>query len=132
MSAEVPGVTWTKELIEEADDEKHIFAYKVVDGEVLQKYSSFRVTWEFKSQVGGSGTDVNWTAAIVPLATAASKGKEGNQEDEAAAAEADRRENLYRESAELLLKQLETHLQVTGEYDQPSAMDRMRGDLLLN
>jgi hypothetical protein len=123
----VPGISWTKELIEEVDQDKHIFAYKVVDGDVLQKCSSFRVRWEFKPQLAGPGTDVNWTAEVVPLPYT---DKDTAQEEKNT--EAARRNDIYRESARLLMKQLETHLIVTGEYGQPSAKDRLRDDLLLN
>ncbi|CAM6127626.1 unnamed protein product [Calypogeia fissa] len=139
FTCEVPGISWTKELIDKVDDEKHIVSYKVVEGEVLAKCSSFRVTWRFDPPpLPSSSTDVNWTAEIVPLPTAetANNGRGDKDNDRAAreTAEEDarRRNDLYRDSAQLLMKQLEAHLMVTKEYSQPSPKERMRDDLLLN
>ncbi|CAM6097807.1 unnamed protein product [Calypogeia fissa] len=135
--AEVPGISWTKELIDRVDDEKHIVSYKVVEGEVLAKCSSFRVTWRFDpSPLPSSSTEVNWTAEIVPLPTAtaetANNGRGDKDNGRAAEEDARRRNDLYRDSAQLLMKQLEAHLMVTKEYSQPSAKERLRDDLLLN
>uniref|UniRef100_A0A0D9W5Y5 Bet v I/Major latex protein domain-containing protein n=1 Tax=Leersia perrieri TaxID=77586 RepID=A0A0D9W5Y5_9ORYZ len=59
----VPMVTFAKEKVEVADDEKKVVSYSVVDGELVSFYKNFRVTLQVVPKGGedGAGAVVNWT-----------------------------------------------------------------------
>ncbi|KAI5014779.1 hypothetical protein ZWY2020_056169 [Hordeum vulgare] len=59
----VPMVTFAKEKVEVADDEKKVVSYSVVDGELVSFYKNFRVTVQVtdKGSADGVGAVVNWT-----------------------------------------------------------------------
>ncbi|XP_047071074.1 MLP-like protein 423 [Lolium rigidum] len=58
----VPLVTFAKEKVEVADDEKKVVSYSVVDGELVSFYTNFRVTVQVTpSTKEGEGAVVNWT-----------------------------------------------------------------------
>jgi hypothetical protein len=60
--AGVPLVTFAKEKVEVADDEKKVVSYSVVDGELVSFYTNFRVTVQVTpSTKEGEGAVVNWT-----------------------------------------------------------------------
>ncbi|XP_006652389.1 MLP-like protein 423 [Oryza brachyantha] len=57
----VPMVTFAKEKVEVADDEKKVVSYSVVDGELVSFYKNFRVTLQVTPKGGdGSGAVVSW------------------------------------------------------------------------
>ena len=56
-------VTFAKEKVEVADDEKKVVSYSVVDGELVSFYTNFRVTVQVtpSAKEGEAGAVVNWT-----------------------------------------------------------------------
>ncbi|KQJ83035.1 MLP-like protein 423 [Brachypodium distachyon] len=60
----VPMVTFAKEKVEMADDEKKVVSYSVVDGELVSFYKNFRVTVQVtpsaKDDGAAAGAVVNW------------------------------------------------------------------------
>ena len=56
-------VTFAKEKVEVADDEKKVVSYSVVDGELVSFYTNFRVTVQVtpSTKEGEAGAVVNWT-----------------------------------------------------------------------
>ncbi|KAF0890456.1 hypothetical protein E2562_002826 [Oryza meyeriana var. granulata] len=59
----VPMVTFAKEKVEVADDEKKVVSYSVVDGELVNFYKNFRVTLQVTPKGGGedgAGAVVSW------------------------------------------------------------------------
>lgn len=55
-------VTFAKEKVEVADDEKKVVSYSVVDGELVSFYKNFRVTVQVTDKgADGAGAVVNWT-----------------------------------------------------------------------
>ncbi|KAL6845770.1 hypothetical protein ACP4OV_024345 [Aristida adscensionis] len=62
----VPMLTFAKEKVEVADDEKKVVAYSVVDGELVDFYKNFKVTLQVSPAPkvdggeGGAGAVVNW------------------------------------------------------------------------
>ncbi|KAM0912134.1 hypothetical protein ACQ4PT_013008 [Festuca glaucescens] len=58
----VPLVTFAREKVEVADDEKKVVSYSVVDGELVSFYTNFRVTVQVTpSTKEGAGAVVSWT-----------------------------------------------------------------------
>ena len=54
-------VTFAKEKVEVADDEKKVVSYSVVDGELTGFYKNFRVTVQVTPNPrDGAGAVVNW------------------------------------------------------------------------
>uniref|UniRef100_A0A0E0KRL5 Bet v I/Major latex protein domain-containing protein n=1 Tax=Oryza punctata TaxID=4537 RepID=A0A0E0KRL5_ORYPU len=58
----VPMVTFAKEKVEVADDEKKVVSYSVVDGELVSFYKNFRVTLQVTPK-GGAAREDGATAA---------------------------------------------------------------------
>ena len=61
----VPMVTFAKEKVEVADDEKKVVSYSVVDGELVSFYKNFRVTLQVTPKGGAAapaadGAVVSW------------------------------------------------------------------------
>ncbi|KAL5216294.1 hypothetical protein ABZP36_007695 [Zizania latifolia] len=59
----VPMVTFAKEKVEVADDEKKVVSYSVVDGELVDFYKNFRVTLHVTPKGAGedgAGAVVSW------------------------------------------------------------------------
>jgi hypothetical protein len=57
-------VTFAKEKVEVADDEKKVVSYSVVDGELVSFYTNFRVTVQVTPTTkdgADAGAVVNWT-----------------------------------------------------------------------
>ena len=59
-------VTFAKEKVEVADDEKKVVSYSVVDGELVSFYKNFRVTLQVTPTGGAAapaadGAVVSWT-----------------------------------------------------------------------
>ena len=56
-------MTFAKEKVEVADDEKKVVSYSVVDGELVSFYTNFRVTVKVtpSTKEGEAGAVVNWT-----------------------------------------------------------------------
>ena len=59
--AGVPMLTFAKEKLELADDEKKVVSYSVVDGELVNYYKNFKVTLQVTpAKDGEAGAVVNW------------------------------------------------------------------------
>ncbi|KAL3699037.1 hypothetical protein R1sor_017059 [Riccia sorocarpa] len=102
FSLAVPGQSYTKERIDVLDDEGRTCIFSMLDGEVMENFSSFKTTWQFvpsKGSDGGEGTEVKWKIEYVPVGEHWSVDK-------------------FKDSAILLIKQIEGHLIATGDYTQ--------------
>ncbi|KAL6650868.1 hypothetical protein ACP70R_009793 [Stipagrostis hirtigluma subsp. patula] len=56
----VPMLTFAKEKVELADDEKRVVTYSVVDGELVSFYKNFKVTLQVSPAKEGGGAVVSW------------------------------------------------------------------------
>ena len=56
----VPMMTFAKEKVELADDEKKVVTYSVVDGELVNFYKNIRVTLQVTPKGAEDGATVNW------------------------------------------------------------------------
>ncbi|KAL5553454.1 hypothetical protein UlMin_040855 [Ulmus minor] len=50
-----------KEVIEAVDDEKNSMTFKLIEGDLLDKYKSFKVSYEATPKNDGEGFVVQWT-----------------------------------------------------------------------
>ncbi|KAL5553457.1 hypothetical protein UlMin_040858 [Ulmus minor] len=50
-----------KEVIEAIDDEKNSMTFKLIEGDLLEKYKSFKVSYEATPKNDGEGCVVHWT-----------------------------------------------------------------------
>lgn len=107
----VPGQSYSKERIDVLDNEQRICSCSVLSGEMMENFSSYRTTWQFNPATGGQGTDVKWKIEYVPV------GEHGSLDK-------------FKDSALLMVKQIEGHLIATAEYTPPSQQQKLRAALL--
>ncbi|OAE27025.1 hypothetical protein AXG93_1774s1350 [Marchantia polymorpha subsp. ruderalis] len=110
-NAVVPGQSYSKERIDVLDNEQRICSCSMLSGEMMENFSSYRTTWQFNPATGGQGTDVKWKIEYVPV------GEHGSLDK-------------FKDSALLMVKQIEGHLIATAEYTPPSQQQKLRAALL--